>query len=283
MLIWPDGSAVECPNTFAETQALLAERGTGLAQIKTRLALIAERDDINAGAARVLMHVQALRHALARGDAAQAAWWTLRFGCEALMLEQECKGWPQAIAAGMGTSRGGHIGGRATRDRRPGQGRHQGTSRGTGPPPSWPERGWSRRRTARWRMCWPEARAERSGTVRDWLKGHKIWRLKLTLTNRSGELKDSVTHRTGDQMATNLETDLTGDPAAVLDIDFDTLLTPAEAGKILKRHPDARQLACCRQGPALGEADRAQGVLPQGRLKDWIAAHVQCSERGRAA
>ena len=67
------------------------------ALIKTRLALIAERDDINAGA-WVLMHVQALRHALARGDAAQAAWWTLRFACEALMLEQECKGWPQAIA-----------------------------------------------------------------------------------------------------------------------------------------------------------------------------------------
>ena len=87
--------------------------------IKTRLALIAERDDINAGAARVLMHVQALRHALARGDAAQAAWWALRFGCEALMLELECKGWPQAIAAGMGTSRGGHIGGLATRDRDP--------------------------------------------------------------------------------------------------------------------------------------------------------------------
>ena len=27
VLIWPDGTAVECPDTFAETQALLAERG----------------------------------------------------------------------------------------------------------------------------------------------------------------------------------------------------------------------------------------------------------------
>ena len=37
VLIWPDGSAIECPDTFAETQALLAERGAELAHIKTRL------------------------------------------------------------------------------------------------------------------------------------------------------------------------------------------------------------------------------------------------------
>ena len=169
VLIWPDGSAVECPNTFAETQALLAERGTGLAQIKTRLALIAERDDINAGAARGLMHVQALRHALAWGDAAQAAWWALRFGCEALMLEQECKGWPQAIAAGMGTSRGGHIGGLAKRDRDPAKVAVKAQVVEEARRPA--GRRVEDEEDTVGRKLWPAKHRLNPSTVRDWLKG----------------------------------------------------------------------------------------------------------------
>lgn len=85
-------------------------------------------------------------------------------------------------------------------------------------------------------------------------------------------------------MATNFETDLTGDPAAVLEIDFDTLLTPAEAGKILRS--DTQTLANWRvagKGPPWVKLIGRRVFYRKADLKDWIAAHVQCSERGRAA
>jgi hypothetical protein len=75
-----------------------------------------------------------------------------------------------------------------------------------------------------------------------------------------------------------LETDLTGDPAALLDVEFDTLLTPAEAARILRT--TVQTMANWRvqgKGPPWVRLVGRRVFYRKIDLKAWIAAQVRNS------
>jgi hypothetical protein len=169
VLIWPDGTTADNPPTFAEAQAIVTERGP--AQAEPRLAVLSKREDAIGGAARVLTHVAGLRRALAAGDAARAAYVGMLLARDSLILELEIKGWPRAVAAGIGTSKGGKAGGRATRAKDPDRAALRECVRVEAA--ELLARGW-RLGKAQLAIALGKKHDLNAETVRDWLKGMSI-------------------------------------------------------------------------------------------------------------